>query len=135
MNEEILAMNFKKLIVVTIILLGVLLSLFVMNHYAGESFSSFRLYEMNGTYTPPGPYISINETDFGLFPQLAAIVRDNKQKPAQIYEDGSRLYIIPLTEDQMYQFNQRYWSGSNGEDKRIFKYRDKFFQFTFPEIH
>lgn len=103
--------------------------------FLGESFSTLGLYELNGSYIPQGTRFTLTDDDFKEFPQLASIIRDNKQKPVQSRDDGTRVYLIPLTQSEMDGFNNRYWLNSNGEDRRIFEYNGKYYEFTFPVIH
>jgi len=101
----------------------------------GESFSTLHLYELNGSYIPEGTRFSLTEEDFKEFPQLASVIRDKKQNPQKIFPDGTRSYSFPLTESEMYKFNDRYWINSIGENRRIFEYHGKYYEFTYPEIH
>lgn len=102
----------------------------------GESYSTLRLYEFNESVLPQGNRISLIDEDFKEFPQLASIVRDKNQKPTRIFEDGTRFYMIPLTEDEMYEFNRRYWSNYSGfENRRLFEYKGKYYEYDYPQIH
>ena len=103
--------------------------------FAGESFSTLGLIELNGSYIPQGTPFSLSDDDFKEFPQLASIIRDTRQNPTQTYKDETRIYLIPLTESEMYRFNGRYWLNNSGEDRRIFEYKGKYYEFTFPAIH
>lgn len=103
--------------------------------FLGESFSTLGLYELNRSYIPQGTSFSLTDDDFKDFPQLASIIRDNKQKPVQSRNDGTRVYLIPMTQSEMSKFNNHYWLNSTNEDRRIFKYNGKYYEFTFPAIH
>jgi hypothetical protein len=120
-------------ILLVIILLLNLSSIFSL--FGGESFSTLGLIELNGSYIPQGTSFSLTDDDFKEFPQLASIIRDTRQNPTQTYKDGTRIYLIPLTESEMYRFNGRYWLNNSGEDRRIFEYKGKYYEFTFPAIH
>jgi hypothetical protein len=119
--------------------LGIIILLFYLSIslsvFLGESFSTLGLYELNGSYIPQGTSFSLTDDDFKEFPQLASIIRDNKQKPVQSRDDGTRVYLIPLTQSEMDRFNNRYWLNSTGEDRRIFEYHGKYYEYTFPVIH
>jgi len=124
---------------VFIIILGFIILLLnlssIFSLFGGESFSTVGLYELNESVIPQGTSFSLTEDDFKEFPQLASIVRDKRQNPMQTFDDGKRFYIIPLTEDEMYKFNNRYWVNRSGEMRRIFEYSGKYFEFTIPVIH
>jgi len=100
-----------------------------------ESFSTLRLYELNESVVPQGNRITLTEEDFKVFPQLASIIRDEKQNPTRIFDDGTRLYRVPFTSSEMNTFNSRYWINSSREDKRIFEYKGKYFEYDLPQIH
>jgi hypothetical protein len=123
---------FMMILVIIIILLN-LSSIFSL--FTGESFSTLRLYELNGSYIPQGIHFSLTEEDFKEFPQLALIIRDKNQKPIQTFDDGTRFYMVPLTETEMNRFNGRYWLNSTGENRRIFEYKGKYYEYDLPQIH
>jgi hypothetical protein len=100
-----------------------------------ESFSTLHLYELNESVVPQGNRISLAEGDFKEFPMLASIIRDKKQNPTRIFNDGTRFYMIPFTVNEMDTFNARYWKNSSGENRRIFEYNGKYYEYDFPEIH
>jgi len=129
----------KKRWYVFVVIIGIFVLLMIWSGYfsliGGESFSTLHLYELNGSYIPEGTRFSLTEEDFKEFPQLASVIRDKKQNPQKIFPDGTRSYSFPLTESEMYKFNDRYWINSIGEDTRIFEYKGKFYEFTLPEIH
>jgi hypothetical protein len=123
---------FMMILVIIIILLN-LSSIFSL--FTGESFSTLRLYELNGSYIPQGIHFSLTEEDFKEFPQLALIIRDKNPKPIQTFDDGTRFYMVPLTETEMNRFNGRYWLNSTGENRRIFEYKGKYYEYDLPQIH
>ena len=129
----------KKRWSVFVVIIGIFVLLTIWSgHFSfigGESFSTLGLIELNGSYIPQGTRFSLSDDDFKEFPQLASIIRDTRQNPTQTYKDGTRIYLIPLTESEMYRFNGRYWLNNSGEDRRIFEYKGKYYEFTFPAIH
>lgn len=132
---EILKKHWSVLIVILIMILLLLNWSSLFSLFSGNTFSTLHLYELNGSYVPQGTRFSLNEDDFKEFPQLASLIRDKKQNPQKIFPDGTRSYSVSLTESAMNRFNDRYWLNSMGEDRRIFEYNGKFYEFTFPEIH
>ena len=121
------------------VILGIIILLLnfssIFSLFGGDSFSTLRLYELNGSFIPQGIRFSLTDDDFTEFPQLASIIRDKRQNPMRTFEDGTRFYMIPLTESEMYKFNGCFWLNSTGEDKRIFEYKGKYYEFDFPQIH
>ncbi len=103
--------------------------------FAGNSFSTLHVYELNGTFIPQGTRFSLTDENFKEFPQLTPIIRDKTQNPQNIFPDGTRSYSVPLTESDMNRFIERYWTNSTGEDRRFFEYNGQFYEFTFPEMH
>jgi len=102
----------------------------------GESYSTLRLYEFNESVIPQGYGISLTEKDFKEFPELASIVRDKNQKPTRIFEDGTRFFMLPFTEDEMYRFKDRFWTNYSGfENRRLFEYNGKYYEYDYPQIH
>jgi hypothetical protein len=73
-----------------------------------ESYSTLYLYELNDSGVPQGIIISLTEEDFKECPQLASVIRDKNIKPVQIWDDGKRIYRIPLTVEEMYRFRDHY---------------------------
>jgi hypothetical protein len=132
---EILKKRWYVFIGILIIIVILLNSSSIFSLFTGESFSTLGLIELNGSYIPQGTRFSLTDDDFKEFPQLASIIRDTRQNPTQTYKDGRRIYLIPLTESEMYRFNGRYWLNSTGEDTRLFEYKGKYYEFTFPAIH
>ena len=132
---EILKKQWYVFIVILVIIIILLNSSSIFSLFTGESFSTLRLYELNGSYIPQGIHFSLTEEDFKEFPQLASIIRDKNQNPIQTFDDGTRFYMIPLTVDERDRFKARYWLNSTGEDRRIFEYKGKYYEFTLPEIH
>jgi hypothetical protein len=124
---------------VIVAILGIIILLLIWSGYFsfvfGDSFSTLHLYELNGSYIPEGTRFSLTEQDFKEFPQLRSAIREKNQKPQKIFPDGTRSYSFPLTESEMYRFNDRYWRNISGEDRRIFEYNGKNYEFTFPEMH
>ena len=101
-----------------------------------ESFSTLHLYESNESFIPQGHTISLTEEDFKEFPQLASIIRDKNTNPTVIYKNGIRSYHISFSSDEYSRFISRYWSNwSRSEDRRIFEYKGKYYEYDFPEIH
>ncbi len=129
----------KKRWYVFVVIIGIFVLLMIWSGYfsfmGGESFSTLHLYELNGSYIPEGTRFSLTEEDFKEFPQLASVIRDKKQNPQKIFPDGTQSYSFPLTESEMNKFNDRYWINSIGENRRIFEYHGKYYEFTYPEIH
>jgi len=129
----------KKRWSVFVVIIGIFVLLTIWSgHFSfigGESFSTLGLIELNGSYIPQGTRFSLSDDDFKEFTQLESIIRDTRQNPTQTYKDGTRIYLIPLTESEMYRFNGRYWLNNSGEDRRIFEYKGKYYEFTFPAIH
>jgi len=132
---EILKKQWYVFVVILVIIVILLNLSSIFSLFTGESFSTLGLIELNGSYIPQGTHFSLTEEDFKEFPQLASIIRDTRQNPTQTYKDGRRIYLIPLTESEMYRFNGRYWLNNSGEDRRIFEYKGKYYEFTFPAIH
>jgi len=132
---EILKKRWYVFIVILVIIIIFLNLPLIFSLFTGESFSTLRLYELNGSYIPQGIHFSLTEEDFKEFPQLALIIRDKKQNPIQIHDDGTRFYMVPLTANERDRFKGRYWLNSTGEDRRIFEYKGKYYEFPLPEIH
>lgn len=132
---EILKKQWYVFIVILAIIIILLNSSSIFSLFTGESFSTLRLYEQNGSYIPQGIHFSLTEEDFKEFPQLASIIRDKNQNPIQTFDDGTRFYMVPLTSDEMARFNSRYWLNRSGELRRIFEYKSKYFEFDVPQIH
>ncbi|HSA38479.1 MAG TPA: hypothetical protein P5013_06290 [Methanoregula sp.] len=132
---EILKKQWYVFVVILAIIIILLNLSSIFSLFAGESFSTLRLYELNGSYNPQGIHFSLTDEDFKEFPQLALIIRDKKQNPLRIHDDSTRFYMISLTANEMDKFNGRYWLNSTGEDTRIFEYKGKYYEFTLPEIH
>jgi hypothetical protein len=123
---------FIVILVIIIILLN-LSSIFSL--FGGESFSTLRLYELNGSFVPQETRFSLTKEDFKEFPQLASIIRDKNQNPMRTFNDGTRFYMVPLTANEMDSFNNRYWQNSTGENRRIFEYNGKYYEYDVPQIH
>jgi hypothetical protein len=124
------------LFVVILVIIVILLNLSsISSLFAGESFSTLRLYELNGSFIPQGTRFSLTEEDFKEFPQLASIIRDKNQKPMETFNDGTRFYMVSLTSNEMERFNSRYWLNRTGEMRRIFEYNGKYFEYDVPQIH
>jgi hypothetical protein len=132
---EILKKQWYLFIVILVIIVILLNLSSIFSLFAGESFSTLRLYELNGSYIPQGIHFSLTEEDFKEFPQLALIVRDKNQKPMQIFNDGTKFYMVSLTSNEMERFNSRYWLNRSGEMRRIFEYDGKYFEYDVPQIH
>jgi hypothetical protein len=132
---EILKKRWYVFVVVLVIIIILLNLSSIFSVFAGESFSTVGLIELNGSYIPQGTRFTLTDDDFKEFPQLTSIIRDTRQNPTQTYKDGTRIYLIPLTESEMDRFNGRYWLNNSGEDRRIFECHGKYYEFTFPAIH
>ncbi len=132
---EILKKRWYVFIVILVIIIIFLNLPLIFSLFTGESFSTLRLYELNGSYIPQGIHFSLTEEDFKEFPQLALIIRDKKQNPIQIHDDGTRFYMVPLTANEMDTFNGRYWLNKSGEDSRFFEYHGKYYEYDLPQIH
>jgi hypothetical protein len=132
---EILKKRWYVLIIVFGIIILLLNSASLFSLLSGESFSTLRLYEKNGSYIPQVTRFTLNDKDFKEFPQLAVVIRDNRQNPIRTFDDGTRFFMIPLTADEMERFNGRYWLNNSGEDRRIFEYNGKYFEYDLPQIH
>jgi len=131
-------------IVITILVILFIGAIFALSNWGsvmalvghGESYSTLRLYEFNENVVPQGNSISLTEADFKEFPQLALLIRDKKQKPTRIFDDGTRFFMIPLTSDEMYKFNDHFWSNYSGlENRRLFEYKGKYYEYDYPQIH
>jgi hypothetical protein len=102
---------------------------------SGESESTLRVYELNGSNVPQGIIISLTEEDFKEFPQLASTIRDKNQKPTRIFDDGTRFYMIPFTYIERHRFIGRFRSNFNGyENSRFFEYKGKYYSYDYPQI-
>ena len=71
----------------------------------GESDSAMYITELNGSAAPQGSVVSLTAEDFQVYTKLAPIFRDKTQKPDAIYEDGTHLYVIPLTMEERHIYN------------------------------
>jgi hypothetical protein len=131
---EILKKRWYVFIVILVIIIFLLNLSSIFSLFRGESFSTLGLIELNGSYIPQGTRFSLANDDFKEFPQLASIIRDNNQKPVEISDDGTRFYVVPLTVEERDRFNGRYWLNNSGEDRRIFEYNGKYYEYTYPAI-
>jgi len=113
-----------------------------------ESESSVLVYELNQSIVPRGIIHSLTEEDFIAFPQLASIIRDKNNgffrlynKYPVYYEGNTPLYSVPLTMEEKYAFQGRFWSNDSGlytgPDSlyRFFEYKGKYYKYTYPVIH
>jgi len=134
--NEILKKRWYVLIAFFVIVFFLLNWFGVITIIGKESFSTLHLYESNESVIPQGHTITLTEDDFKDFPQLASIIRDKKTNPTVIYKNGIRAYHIPFSSKEYSLFLSRYWSNSSGsEDRRIFEYKGKYFEYDLPEIH
>ncbi len=100
------------------------------------SYATLSVYELNKSFIQQGDQIPLTEEDFKEFPHLTAIIRDNNQKPTAILDDGTRLYLIPLSYDEMNRFNGRFWSNASSiMINRIIEYKGKYYEYNYPRIH
>jgi len=93
----------------------------------GESDSTLYLWELNASVTPQGDSISLKEEDFKAYPKLASVIQDKKQKPIQILDNGNRLYTIPLTMGERYDYYPLI--------DKILEYEGKYYTYSTPSIH
>jgi hypothetical protein len=123
------------IIVVAILVILFLGTILALSNWAGvmtlvgrgESDSTLYLYELNQSVAPQGNMISLTEEDFKTYPKLAPVIRDNKQKPIQILKNGNRLYTIPLTMEERYDYYPLV--------DKILEYEGKYYSYGIPEIH
>ena len=132
---EILKKRWYVFIAILAILIFLLNWFGVITIIGKESFSTLHLDESNESAVPQGNTISLTDEDFKEFPQLASIIRDKKTNPTVIYKNVIRSYHIAFSSKEYSLFIARYWSNWSGEDRRIFEYNGKYYEYDFPEIH
>ncbi len=75
----------------------------------------------------------LTENDFKTFPQLAAVIRDNKLHGLYVAPDGTKIYHVYFTEQEAQQFQALYCSPySISNPSRFFEYDGKYFLYADP---
>lgn len=126
-----LSKGWKIVIAVLVIFFVGYISMFFLITFGGfilgESDSTLYLWELNESNVPQGNITSLTDKNFNELPKLASVIRDKKQKPEQILENGNRLYTISLTMEERY--------GYGGLAGNILEYKGKYYTYDTPQIH
>jgi len=91
------------------------------------------LIPVDENYTQNEIITHLTENDFKTFPQLATVIRDNKQHGLFVTPDGTNIYHVPFTEQEAQQFQALYCSPySIYNPSRFFEYNGKYFMYSDP---
>jgi len=90
------------------------------------------LIPVDENYTQNRIITHLTEKDFKTFPQLAAVIRDNKQNNLYVAPDGTKIYNVHFTEQEAQQFQALYCPNSISNTGGFFEYNGKYFMFTDP---